>query len=439
MKGEKMKRKLLITVLTISMLAMAACGKKKEVEVTPEPTEEVVSENEVEAEPTEITEETEAVEVSANTASGTLSDDLYSFQISIGGKVASVPMTYAQFLEFGFEAKTDDDRSALEEGLEPNSRTFAVYHTKGEAEISAYFVNFGENVVPTKECIVGEMRIDSYKIEPSLVAEDITLPKGIKYGVSTLEEIKAAYGEPTDVYESESTTKLIYELDVYNKIELSVATDANVLSTINIENLVPLETVESQATTDETSDEVPEIVSKYVAPTALASSLTDYDYTVEFAGDLYKLPVPVSEFVKNGWKINEQASDSTAVARGYGWVSLMKDNQTMKVTARNYSDKKTSIQNCFISEINTAVFGADLPLKLPEGLEKGMSQDAFMKFISNRKDVKKGTSSSNFEYYTINFGGNLTNKIEVTINTEEKVVQGIYVEYGSGAEESLLK
>jgi len=437
MKGRKMKRKLLITVLTISMLAMAACGKKKEVEVTPEPTEEVVSENEVEAEPTEITEETEAVEVSANTASGTLSDDLYSFQISIGGKVVSVPLTYDQFLELGFEPKTDTDKSDLEQGLDPNAYTFPIYHAKGDAEITASFINFGENVMPAKDCIVADININTYKVEPALMAENITLPKGIKYGVSTLEEIKAAYGEPSRVFEGDTYTNLTYEYDIYNTVELQV--EENVLTQIRIRNFVPIEGETSQATSEETSDEVPEIVSKYVAPTALGSSLTDYDYTVEYAGDLYRLPAPVSEFVKNGWKINEQSSEPSVVARGYGRVYLMKDNQTMSVYADNYSDKKTAIKNCFVEEIEANVYEANLSLKLPEGLEKGMSQDAFMKFISNRKDFKKGTSSGNFEYYTINFGGETTNKVEVSINTKDKVVDGIYVQYGDGAEESLLK
>lgn len=435
MKGRKMKRKLLITVLTISMLAMAACGKKKEVEVTPEPTEEVVSENEVEAEPTEITEETEAVEVSANTASGTLSDDLYSFQISIGGKVVSVPMTYDQFLEFGFTPSSDTALADLDQGIEPNSYTFSIYHKKGESEITAKFINFGENVVPAKECIVGEIGIDTFKPDEGLMAENITLPKGIQFGVSTLEDVKAAYGDPTDIYEGELYTKLSYNADTYNYVEISVDAETNVISKISVRNFIPLESETSQTHSDEVSDEIPEVVTKYVAPTKLSDNLSDY--TVEFDGDLYKLPTPVSEFVKNGWKVQEASSDMAIVAKGHGKVSLMRNNQTVDLFVDNYADTKTGVQNCFINEIKANLGYMSVNMKISEGIYTGMPEADFLKIIKGITNVE--TDPDYEGEYEIKIDGNNLNTYGIVIDKEKKIVEGIYVKYGDDPEDSLLK
>ena len=35
-------------------------------------------------------------------------------------------------------------------------------------------------------------------------------------------------------------------------------------------------------------------------------------------------------------------------AESYGWVTFMKDNQSMRVVANNYADEDTTINNCFV-------------------------------------------------------------------------------------------
>ena len=56
------------------------------------------------------------------------------------------------------------------------------------------------------------------KIEPGVVM----LPGNIEVGTATLEDIKAAYGEPSNMYEDDTYTKLTYEKDIYEDITLTV-------------------------------------------------------------------------------------------------------------------------------------------------------------------------------------------------------------------------
>ena len=135
---------------------------------------------------------------------------------------------------------------------------------------------------------------------------------------------------------------MTYEYDIYNTIEIMVGTEEKVITQISVRNFVPLESEAGQTESEEVSDEIPEIVTKYVAPTEMGKSLSDF--TVEFDGDLYKLPAPVSEFVKNGWEIQENNSDMAIVARGYGKVTLMRNNQTVDFYVDSYSDTKTGVE-----------------------------------------------------------------------------------------------
>lgn len=54
--------------------------------------------------------------------------------------------------------------------------------------------------------------------------------------------------------------------------------------------------------------EVPEIRTNYQTPAALGSDFMDPE--VEFMGNLYRLPAPVSAFLDNGWEMKDVAEDA---------------------------------------------------------------------------------------------------------------------------------
>ena len=134
------------------------------------------------------------------------------YVISIDGTLMQFPMTYEAFQAYGYSE--DDDMTAT---LQPMQ--YGIFYFKdGEKRISARIANFANNTLPATECLVCGIGIDTY-YWPADEGE-VLLPQGIVRGKSTLEDIKAAYGEPSDVYEGDLYTKLTYETDIYESLEM---------------------------------------------------------------------------------------------------------------------------------------------------------------------------------------------------------------------------
>ena len=63
---------------------------------------------------------------------------------------------------------------------------------------------------------------------------------------------------------------------------------------------------------------VPKVTEAYVAPTAYSEDLMDYVFA--YGDAMYKLPVPVSEFLVNGWTIKKEVNGGTIAGDGYGRI-----------------------------------------------------------------------------------------------------------------------
>ena len=166
-----------------------------------------------------------------------------------------------------------------------------------EADLDSVYadvINLGINEAGLEDCLIGGITVDgSYDIDLSTVS--VKLPGGLELGKATLDDIKAAYGEPSDTYEGDLYTKLTYEKDSYQEVELSVYKDDNTLKEVDLRNFEEPEDYDKGTV----SDEVPDIVTSYETPTALGDDMLDT--AVEYMGDLYSLPAPVSAFTANGW------------------------------------------------------------------------------------------------------------------------------------------
>lgn len=163
---------------------------------------------------------------SADTASsdpaGTaeLGDDIYSFQLLFDGDLLKAPMSGADLISMGWQAENPEDLDTM---VQSNSYMTGVSFIKGNYKISADMLNLGINEAPAGECLVGGIEVDGsgavyenigQKIEPGVVM----LPGNIEVGTATIEDIKAAYGEPSNMYEDDTYTKLTYEKDIYEDI-----------------------------------------------------------------------------------------------------------------------------------------------------------------------------------------------------------------------------
>lgn len=90
-------------------------------------------------------------------------------------------------------------------------------------------------------------------------------------GTSNIEDIKAAYGEPSDTYEGDFYTKMTYQQDSYQRAELYVYKEENTLLQVDLRNFKEPEDFDKGSV----STEIPDIVSNYKAPTALGSDFMD--------------------------------------------------------------------------------------------------------------------------------------------------------------------
>ena len=405
-----MKKKTLALLLAISCaISTAACGagdnagasaadEAREAlanEFEEEPEEEIIEEEPEEEEPEEEHEEEEPEEeepestqkpMQAAQAPGELSDDLYDFQISIDGTVYQFPMWYSEFEALGWEYDGDPTNT-----LSSNQYTFTEVWKKDGVRVYTRLANLSMNTVPFSESMVAGISLEKYNLKDC--DWDIILPGGIQWGVSDADDITAAYGDPTDVYDGDMYYKMTYEYDWYREIELYVYKEEGTLLQIEIENIVELEGADNSV-----SDEVPDLVKDYTVPKSLGKDF--YAYTAEMEGVVYSLPCPVSVLLENGFTIDKANSDDVVAAGSFGWVDLRYNNQTLHSMAENYADYATTIENCFVTTMKSSVNGPKFDLVFPGNIEVGSSEDAVKKAVKDF-NCEVETSDSGYTYYEV--------------------------------------
>ncbi len=345
----------------------------------------------------------------------TLSDDIYSFQAEIDGELYQFPMSFEDFTAKGWEYDGDAAQT-----LEPDAYTAAEVFKKGEERIYTSIYNRGMNTAPYSECKIGGFSVDSFLTQNGQTT--VKLPKGIEFGVSTLDDVKAAYGDPSDLYDGELYTSLTYEYEAYQDVEIKVSKETNVVSEIDLKNLVQEED-DKQA--ENVSSEPTEEVKSYQAPTELGDDLTKF--IVEYDGALYQLPAPVSEFEKNGWKIKEESSEMVVKGKSFGWVVLMKNNQELKAIANNYGNNATAIQNCFVTSVRGDDNSTNMPITVQKGITRGMTKADLEKALEGVN--YEFEESSSFEYYKVTGPESKLDYVEILVRKDTEVVQSIEVKY----------
>ena len=219
---------------------------------------------------------------------------------------------------------------------------------------------YGEN-----QCLVAGIDIDaSYDFD--VAATPVELPGGIVMGKSNFDDIKAAYGDPSDTYEGDLYTKYSYSKDYYEEVHFYVYKDDNTLKQVDMRNFVEPEGYDKGSV----SEEVPEIVSSYTAPTELGDDLLAPQ--LEFCGDLYSLPAPVSAFLENGWELQNVEDGAYVAGRDLEFVDMMKNNQSVHFSVYNFTQDATAIENCFVRELEVGNYDSDaLTLTLSGGFTLG--------------------------------------------------------------------
>ena len=234
-----MKKIAVLFMSVLMLLSGASCGGKSDnaplasVEDTANTATESQAEDESEATPASLAgdetesqaeDETEELSVSGDAypyatpvIPEELSSDPESFQVSLDGNIITLPALYSDFAELGWECDSIEGETLQPGFIMVGNASLR----KGDTSLSGVnFINLSDQELPLSECYVYGFAF-AYDTKGA-VETSVVLPGGLHIG-STIDDITAAYGEPTEIDDSRSSvTKLIYQFSDNNQITFEI-------------------------------------------------------------------------------------------------------------------------------------------------------------------------------------------------------------------------
>ncbi len=330
-----------------------------------------------------------------------LSDNPYDYQIMIDNTVYQFPMSVKDFMATGLEVASYDDPNEL---IRPGYEESIWFSFEDGSMFTVYVANFAKSEAPVTDChVVGVALYRNQETASEILFDTIKIKmaKNIILGVSTYDEVISAYGEATDMSSYEAFGTIKYSEDLYRTIELSFD-ESNVLKEIKMENIEQPNDVVDQGI----SSDIPEQVANYIAPFSLGSDISSGVFELE--GELYKLPLPLSELLNDGWQITEKSADSIA-GLDNEYVNLTKGNVTItNINLVNHENYEVTLENGIIENISSTKFeyGKEGELILPGDITEGTSESQFKKSLTNQTyTTRDSTGSTTYiiesGYYTV--------------------------------------
>lgn len=150
---------------------------------------------------------------SQTTVSDLLSDNWTDLQFQLEGQVLTLPCDYSDIEALGYTFDLSDygyDNGYI---LNPGDSTYSTIHLENEegAEVTVGFTNTGDEAKDILECQIWSVRAESTYVD---AVPDLVFPGGITWG-ATLETVEAVYGtvDEDDIYVSD----LGYKAYSYNE------------------------------------------------------------------------------------------------------------------------------------------------------------------------------------------------------------------------------
>jgi len=221
---------------------------------------------------------------------------------------------------------------------------------------------------------------------------------------------------------------MTYEVGTYQSVKITIAKETDKVSSIDIKNFVEKSASDSNKE-NSSSAEVPESVKSYKAPTELTDDILSFN--AKYDGVLYNMPAPISELEKNGWILQDAPKDDIPSRSFQSGIILRKGNQILRTAIYNNSDKATSAENCFVTEIICDEITTNVSLELPKGITVGSTKEAVEAAYAGTKVNK--SDSSIFEYCT--YTKKVQQEVSIAIKKETGKVSKISVKYVPGKED----
>jgi len=292
----------------------------------------------------------------ASGKAASLSEDLYSFQVLVGGEAITLPCDYERMKQAGWIYTGNEA-----ELLKPEQRTVSSIWEKNGVLLSGDMVNTSWDVLPVEACVLAAVELDASEAQ-------VLLPGGVLLGVSGANEVINTYGAPSAIYEDGEISRLIYQLDYNQEAVFTFSESTGVLCAASLRNVVMAASPDPKVLLGSSASGS----SSYSAPNSLGED--PLSFHVSYGNALYTLPAPVGEFVKNGW-VSGKGSDNVVKAYGSGQVTLALDGRKWTTWVYNDSDKATLAGNCLITTVVSDATRGEIPLILPGGVTIGMAEE----------------------------------------------------------------
>jgi len=335
------------------------------------------------------------------------------FTFKIDDDVYELPMTYEQWAAYGWEPETVEFTLSTGEIRE-------VVHFNDQMACSAILVNYNEEPAGMEQChVVGFMFYsDIHKVkERSIITfpNDVVLCTNNADVSSTAEQILEKYGEPTDSTSNDYVSQSRYYSDNNSYIIFRCNNDSGLYrvsyATYNVPDGV-------NVATNERIEEVPMNL-LYQVPSATADRFDDI-FTID--GVNYKISCPVSQFIDNGWSIEEPGEYLEPGLMSA--VVLVKGETRLQVTLANYTVYELTYDQAYVQDIYiTADDLAGMQIVCPGGVTIGMESSKISQLYSDMEsgfsESKKNDSREYNVYIYVPDGKIQTEMVALPADTEE--------------------
>lgn len=325
-------------------------------------------------------------------------EEIYQFELE--GKHYRLPLQIEELEKNGWKFLNDEDKKETIPGMTYVGAQFSMAKDQTK-QITVHLLNASGDSKKASECRITGLEIR----ESSDNTVDFKTEAGIALG-SSKDEVVKQYGELEDetTYLKYEFYKKITEIDPITQVQtvFSSLTNSDELNIqLNDEtNQVSSITMDYYKMYKEDETKVskrPKYLNNYLAPRKMSTSWNDTIIKVD--GDLYQLPAPLSEFTKNGWKVEEK----NVPALNEQNITLKKSNCTLYAYVYNNSDYLVKAEDTYVTSVNMYINEDSLDFELAGGLNT-KSKDAdimkvFPSFSKVKIEDKSGSYEENNTYY----------------------------------------
>jgi len=268
-----------------------------------------------------------------------LSDNIMDFTFILDGDVLKLPMPLEVFLSYGWEPQ-----SAIIGTFLPGD--YSTYHfVRNDKYVSVDLTNMSDEIRYVSKSTV-------YSINTSWTNAELELPHGISKGISNMDDVITAFGEPSRSSEWDTGYAIFYGDDYSSSVDIYFDDNDIKISRIYLRNRIqiPSDLISDKATV---YSDITDRERQYIKPTELGDDLSSFNINIE--GDLYRLPAPVSEFINNGWVFGKSTTDiipgNRRIMTGF---TLIKDDYELSIELKNYDSRPLIKEKCFVVAVETS-------------------------------------------------------------------------------------